>query len=207
MMSRRLAIVALSSVAMLGAPILAWADEVCVMMESAPAANAVIAGRSSEFFVRFDWPVDHIHSTLDIVRDGKHVGLPNHDDHSTFPRCVSLKPFGGELAIAQNSRLCGMPDENCFTEAAMEAADRHGGPSKSRGCWPPDRRGLSVSAFQTIRVSHPATSATHLRWAIGLGAGGAHEPDREEIWRPSRPCEACQAHGCGPVPSGRQSPG
>ena len=33
MMSRRLAIVALSSVAMLGAPILAWADEVCVMME------------------------------------------------------------------------------------------------------------------------------------------------------------------------------
>ena len=73
MMSRRLAIVALSSIAMLGAPILAWADEVCVMMESAPAANAVIAGRSSEFFVRFDRPVDHIHSTLDIMRDGKLV--------------------------------------------------------------------------------------------------------------------------------------
>jgi methionine-rich copper-binding protein CopC len=73
MMSRRLAIVALSSIAMLGAPVLAWADEVCVMMESAPAANAVIAGRSSEFFVRFDRPVDHIHSTLDIMRDGKLV--------------------------------------------------------------------------------------------------------------------------------------
>jgi methionine-rich copper-binding protein CopC len=73
MMSRRLAIVALSSIAMLGAPVLAWADEVCVMMESAPAANAVIAGRSSEFFVRFDRPVDHIHSTLDIMRDSKLV--------------------------------------------------------------------------------------------------------------------------------------
>jgi methionine-rich copper-binding protein CopC len=73
MMSRRLAIVALSSIAMLGAPVLAWADEVCVMMESAPAANAVIAGRSSEFFVRFDRPVDHIHSTLDIMRNGKLV--------------------------------------------------------------------------------------------------------------------------------------
>ena len=38
-----------------------------------PAANAVIARRSSEFFVRFDRPIDHVHSTLDVMRDGKSV--------------------------------------------------------------------------------------------------------------------------------------
>jgi methionine-rich copper-binding protein CopC len=68
MMSRRLAIVALSSIAVPG-----WAAEDCVMMDSSPAANAVIARRSSEFFVRFDRPIDHVHSTLDIMRDGKSV--------------------------------------------------------------------------------------------------------------------------------------
>ena len=73
MMSRRLAIVALSSVTALSAPVQGWAAEDCVMMDSSPAANAVIARRSSEFFVRFDRPVDHIHSTLDITRDGKSV--------------------------------------------------------------------------------------------------------------------------------------
>ena len=40
------------------------------MMESAPKAKAVIEGRSSEFFVRFDRPVDHIRSQLSITRDG-----------------------------------------------------------------------------------------------------------------------------------------
>lgn len=70
MMSSRLAIVALSSIAVLSAPVLGWAAEDCVMMDSSPAANAVIGSRSSEFFVRFDRPVDHIHSTLAIMRDG-----------------------------------------------------------------------------------------------------------------------------------------
>jgi len=69
MMSRRVAIVALSFTGMLGALAPAWADEVHVM-QSTPAASAVIAGRSSEFFVRFDRPVDHVHSTLAIMRDG-----------------------------------------------------------------------------------------------------------------------------------------
>jgi methionine-rich copper-binding protein CopC len=50
----------------------AGAEEVRVM-ESTPAAGAVIAGRSSEFVVRFDQPVDHRHSTLAITRDGKLV--------------------------------------------------------------------------------------------------------------------------------------
>jgi methionine-rich copper-binding protein CopC len=72
MMSRRVAIVALSSAGMLGTLAPAWAQEVHVM-QSTPAARAVIAGRSSEFFVRFDRPVDHIHSTLTIMHDGKLV--------------------------------------------------------------------------------------------------------------------------------------
>lgn len=42
-------------------------------MQSTPAASAVISGRSSEFFVRFDRPVDHVHSTLAIMRDSKLV--------------------------------------------------------------------------------------------------------------------------------------
>jgi methionine-rich copper-binding protein CopC len=50
----------------------AAADEVHVM-QSTPAASAVIDGRSSEFYVRFDRPVDHIRSTLEIMQDGKLV--------------------------------------------------------------------------------------------------------------------------------------
>ncbi|HEX9555309.1 MAG TPA: copper resistance protein CopC [Reyranella sp.] len=75
-MSRRLAVVGLSSAfssfGMLGAAAPAWAEDLRVM-ESAPAASAVIARRSSEFFVRFDRPVDHVRSTLDIMSDGKLV--------------------------------------------------------------------------------------------------------------------------------------
>jgi methionine-rich copper-binding protein CopC len=58
-----------ASVAMVAIAGRAQADE-CNVMESSPAASAVIQGRSSEFFVRFDRPVDHVHSTLDITRDG-----------------------------------------------------------------------------------------------------------------------------------------
>ncbi len=76
MMSRRLAVVGLSSafssLGTLGAAAPAWAEDLRVM-ESAPAASAVIARRSSEFFVRFDRPVDHVRSTLDIMSDGKLV--------------------------------------------------------------------------------------------------------------------------------------
>lgn len=43
------------------------------VVDSRPAAHAVIEGRSSEFFVRFDRPVDHVRSTLDITRGGKLV--------------------------------------------------------------------------------------------------------------------------------------
>lgn len=72
MLLRRVAIVVLSSACLLLAVAPAQADDVRVM-ESTPAASAVISGRSSAFFVRFDRPVDHVHSTLAITRDGKLV--------------------------------------------------------------------------------------------------------------------------------------
>lgn len=72
MMRRRVAVVVLSSMGSLGITPQAWADDIRVV-QSTPAAGVVIAGHSSEFFVRFDRPVDHIRSTLAIMRDGKLV--------------------------------------------------------------------------------------------------------------------------------------
>jgi methionine-rich copper-binding protein CopC len=51
-------------------PAVTWAQGVRVM-ESAPAANATINGRSTAFSVRFDKPVDHVRSVLVIKRDGE----------------------------------------------------------------------------------------------------------------------------------------
>ena len=50
----------------------AGAQDVSVL-DSAPKAKAVIGEPSSEFFVRFDRPIDHIHSRLSIWRDGRLV--------------------------------------------------------------------------------------------------------------------------------------
>jgi methionine-rich copper-binding protein CopC len=50
----------------------AGAQDVSVL-DSAPKAKAVIGEPSSEFFVRFDRPIDHIHSRLSIWRDGQLV--------------------------------------------------------------------------------------------------------------------------------------
>jgi methionine-rich copper-binding protein CopC len=43
------------------------------LIESAPAAHSILSGDSTEFFVRFDRPVDHIHSLLQIQRGNKLV--------------------------------------------------------------------------------------------------------------------------------------
>lgn len=53
-------------------PALAWAQDVQVM-DSAPKAKAVIGEPGSEFYVRFDRPIDHVHSSLSIWRDGRAV--------------------------------------------------------------------------------------------------------------------------------------
>ncbi len=49
----------------------AGADELKVL-ETGPAANAVLEGVSDGFFVRFDRPVDHINSRL-LVKRGSEV--------------------------------------------------------------------------------------------------------------------------------------
>jgi len=66
---RRLALIGLFAMAFF-AP--ASAQDVQVM-DSAPKAQAVIGEPSSSFFVRFDRPIDHIHSNLSIWRDSQLV--------------------------------------------------------------------------------------------------------------------------------------
>jgi methionine-rich copper-binding protein CopC len=43
------------------------------VMESRPAAEAVMTQGNTEFFVRFDGPVDHARSRLTVLRDGQVV--------------------------------------------------------------------------------------------------------------------------------------
>ena len=43
------------------------------VVESAPKAHAQIGPTSSDFFVRFDRPVDHVKSRLVIVQNGREV--------------------------------------------------------------------------------------------------------------------------------------
>lgn len=66
---RRVVVIGLFAMAF-SAP--ARAQDVSVL-DSAPKAKAVIGEPSSEFFVRFDRPIDHIHSRLSIWRDGRLV--------------------------------------------------------------------------------------------------------------------------------------
>lgn len=53
-------------------PATGFAQDVQVM-DSAPKAQAVIGEPSSAFYVRFDRPIDHIHSNLSIFRDSRLV--------------------------------------------------------------------------------------------------------------------------------------
>jgi len=64
---RRSMIFELASVSLLLVPGRARAQGAHVV-ESAPAANAVVDGRTSAFYVRFDRPVDHVRSLLFIKR-------------------------------------------------------------------------------------------------------------------------------------------
>jgi methionine-rich copper-binding protein CopC len=41
------------------------------VMESQPAAEAVMDGGQTEFFIRFDGPVDHAASVLTVLQDGR----------------------------------------------------------------------------------------------------------------------------------------
>jgi len=43
------------------------------VMNSTPAAEAIMRGDNAQYVVRFDGPIDHAHARLDIVRDGQVV--------------------------------------------------------------------------------------------------------------------------------------
>ena len=66
----RLRLIAMLLLALAVAPI-ANADELKVL-ETGPAANAVLDGVSDGFFVRFDRPVDHVNSRL-LIKRGSEV--------------------------------------------------------------------------------------------------------------------------------------
>jgi len=69
--SRRWMIVTLACAGALGALSGAHADDLKVL-ETGPAANAVLNSVSDGFFVRFNQPVDHINSRL-LVKRGSEV--------------------------------------------------------------------------------------------------------------------------------------
>jgi hypothetical protein len=41
------------------------------VLSSTPDAEAIMHGRNMQYFVRFDGPVDHVQSRLEIVREGR----------------------------------------------------------------------------------------------------------------------------------------
>ena len=43
------------------------------VVETMPANDGTLAGGSGDYFVRFDQPVDHLHSVIDIMHNGKVV--------------------------------------------------------------------------------------------------------------------------------------
>ena len=71
MMKRRTAIATLVAVGISAPAAFAQSQGVHVL-DSAPKAHAQIGRRGSEFFVRFDRPVDHIKSRL-VIRQGDRV--------------------------------------------------------------------------------------------------------------------------------------
>jgi methionine-rich copper-binding protein CopC len=69
MIARRTTILLMAGVVMLAAFAVAHADDLKVL-ETHPAANTILDGRSDGFFVRFNQPVDHVNSQLVIKRGG-----------------------------------------------------------------------------------------------------------------------------------------
>lgn len=72
MMKRRKAIATLALSSLSVPPALAQGQAVHVV-ESTPSAHAQIGPTSSDFFVRFDRPVDHVKSRLIITQGGRTI--------------------------------------------------------------------------------------------------------------------------------------
>ena len=86
MMKRRKAIATLVASCISVPAAFAQAQGVHVL-DSAPKAHAQIGRRSSEFFVRFDRPVDHIKSRL-VIRQGDRVIETLHPRLETAPEVL-----------------------------------------------------------------------------------------------------------------------
>jgi methionine-rich copper-binding protein CopC len=57
---------------LLALPANAW-GRAAHMVASTPAAETIMHGRNMQYIVRFDAPVDHVQSRLEILRDGNVV--------------------------------------------------------------------------------------------------------------------------------------
>lgn len=88
------------------------------MMESHPAAGAVVDGRNAQYFVRFDAPVDHRNSRLFITNAGRLVQtlppLLSAAPEVLFASADALAPGDYELHWAAKS----MPDAD-FTDGSV----------------------------------------------------------------------------------------
>jgi methionine-rich copper-binding protein CopC len=66
------------------------------VVETMPTKDGTLSGVRGEYFIRFDQPVDHIHSTIDIMQDGKKVQTlrPRLNSEPTvlFARAPNLAP-------------------------------------------------------------------------------------------------------------------
>lgn len=66
------------------------------VVETMPVQDGTLSGASGDYFVRFDQPVDHIHSTIDIKQGSKvletlHPRLKS-EPNVLFARAPNLKP-------------------------------------------------------------------------------------------------------------------
>jgi methionine-rich copper-binding protein CopC len=65
----------------------AWADDGLQVMDTGPVNNGIERGRTDEFFVRFNQPVDHIKSEF-IIKRGNDVVQVLHARFKTEPNVL-----------------------------------------------------------------------------------------------------------------------
>jgi methionine-rich copper-binding protein CopC len=66
------------------------------VVETMPANDSTLSGVRDDYFIRFDQPIDHIHSTIDIVQNGKRVQILHPrfktEPNVLFARAPNLAP-------------------------------------------------------------------------------------------------------------------
>jgi len=88
------------------------------MVESYPAADAVVDGRNAQYYVRFDGPVDHRGAHLVITRDGRTVetldALLDSAPEVLFASAPRLPAGGYELHWSARSMPDGETTEGSY---------------------------------------------------------------------------------------------